>query len=57
MDATFGFNSAQVGFLEVRLHDRPHAAEDAHVHDGYRPSDKTLPPWRGRGPAEGVRVG
>jgi len=36
-------NSAQVGWLEGRLYDLLDAAEDAHLHNGNRPSDETLP--------------
>jgi hypothetical protein len=42
-DTTHGFNSAQVGWLEGRLYDLLDAAEDAHLHNGNRPSDETLP--------------
>ncbi len=44
-DTTFGFNSAQVGFLEGRLYDLLQAAEDAQLHNANRPSDETLPPY------------
>jgi hypothetical protein len=44
-DTTFGFNSAQVGFLEGRLYDLLQAAEDARLHNANRPSDETLPPY------------
>lgn len=44
-DTTFGFNSAQVAWLEGRLYDLLDAAEDAHLHNGNRPSDETLPPF------------
>ena len=44
-DTTFGFNSAQVGWLEGRLYDLFDAAEDAVLHNGNRPSDETLPPY------------
>lgn len=43
-DTTFGFNSAQVGWLEGRLYDLLAAAEDARLHNANRPSDETLPP-------------
>lgn len=42
-DTTFGFNSAQVAWLEGRLYDLLDAAEDARPHNGNRPSDETLP--------------
>lgn len=42
-DTTFGFNSAQVAWLEGRLYDLLDAAEDARLHNGNRPSDETLP--------------
>jgi hypothetical protein len=42
-DTTFGFNSAQVGWLEGRLYDLLDAAGDARLHNGNRPSDETLP--------------
>lgn len=42
-DTTFGFNSAQVGFLEGRLYDLLDAAGDAKLHNANRPSDETLP--------------
>jgi hypothetical protein len=44
-DTTFGFNSAQIGFLEGRLYDLFHAAEDAQLHNLQRPGDETLPPY------------
>jgi hypothetical protein len=44
-DTTFGFNSAQVGFLEGRLYDLLQSAEDAELHNANRPSDETLPPY------------
>ena len=44
-DTTFGFNSAQVAWLEGRLYDVLDAAEDARLHNGNRPSDETLPPF------------
>lgn len=44
-DTTFGFNSAQVGWLEGRLYDMLKAAEYAELHNGNRPSDETLPPY------------
>jgi len=43
-DTTFGFNSAQVGWLEGRLYDLLNAAGDVSLHNGNRPSDETLPP-------------
>lgn len=43
-DTTFGFNSAQIGWLEGRLYDLLDAAEQARLHNGNRPSDETLPP-------------
>ena len=43
-DTTFGFNSAQVGWLEGRLYDLLNAAGDVTLHNGNRPSDETLPP-------------
>ena len=43
-DTTFGFNSAQVGWLEGRLYDLLKAAGDVSLHNGLRPSDETLPP-------------
>jgi hypothetical protein len=44
-DTTFGFNSAQVAWLEGRLYDLLDAAEDARPHNGNRPSDETLQPF------------
>ena len=44
-DTTFGFNSAQVGWLEGRLYDMFDVAENAVLHNGNRPSDETLPPY------------
>lgn len=44
-DTTFGFNSAQIGWLESRLYDMLNAAEEARLHNGNRPSDETLPPY------------
>lgn len=42
-DTTFGFNSAQVAWLEGRIYDLLDAAGDARLHNGNRPSDETLP--------------
>lgn len=42
-DTTHGFNSSEVGWLEGRLYDLLNAAENAHLHNGNRPSDETLP--------------
>lgn len=44
-DTTFGFNSAQVGWLEGRLYDLMDAAEDATLTNKNRPSDETLPAY------------
>lgn len=44
-DTTFGFNSAQVAWLEGRLYDLLDAAEDARPSNANRPSDETLPPF------------
>src|SRR5258706_1581349 len=44
-DTTFGFNSAQVGWLEGRFYDLLNSAEDAVLRNGNRPSDETLPPY------------
>lgn len=44
-DTTYGFNSAQVAWLEGRLYDLLDAAEDARPSNGNRPSDETLPPY------------
>jgi hypothetical protein len=44
-DTTFGFNSAQVGWLEGRVYDLMTTAEDARLHNGNRPSDESLPPY------------
>lgn len=44
-DTTFGFNSAQVGWLEGRLYDLMTTAEDAVLNNSNRPSDETLPPY------------
>ncbi|SDM10742.1 hypothetical protein SAMN05660642_01686 [Geodermatophilus siccatus] len=44
-DATFGFNSAHVGWLEGRLYDLLDAAADTRLHNANRPSDETLPPY------------
>ena len=43
-DTTFGFNSAQIGWLEGRLYDLLQSAEEAQLHNANRPSDETLPP-------------
>ncbi|MCP2342019.1 hypothetical protein [Actinomadura rupiterrae] len=43
-DTKYGFHSAQVGWLEGRLYDLLHAAENAELHNKNRPSDETLPP-------------
>lgn len=42
-DTTFGYNSAQIGWLEGRLYDLLDAAGDAVLHNGNRPGDETLP--------------
>ncbi len=42
-DTTFGYNSAQIGWLEGRLYDLLDAAGDARLHNGNRPGDETLP--------------
>jgi len=42
-DTTFGFNSAQIGWLEGRVYDLLDAAADAVLHNGNRPKDETLP--------------
>ncbi len=44
-DTTYGFNSAQVAWLEGRLYDLLDAAEDARPSNGNRPSDETLPAY------------
>ena len=44
-DTTFGFNSAETGWLESRLYDLFDVAVDATLHNGNRPSDETLPPY------------
>ena len=44
-DTTFGFNSAQVGWLEGRLYDLMASADDAVLDNKNRPSDETLPPY------------
>jgi hypothetical protein len=44
-DTSYGFNSAQVGWLEGRLYDMLKASDDARLHNGNRPSDETLPPY------------
>lgn len=44
-DTTFGFNSAQIGWLEGRLYDLFDVAEDARLHNAHRPNDETLPPY------------
>lgn len=44
-DMTHGFNSAEVGWLEGRLHDLLDAAEDARLHNSVRPRDETLPTY------------
>jgi hypothetical protein len=44
-DTEYGFNSAQVGWLEGRLYDLLDAASAASLHNGNRPSDETLPPY------------
>jgi hypothetical protein len=42
-DTRFGFNSAQIGWLEGRVFDLLDAAADATLHNGNRPKDETLP--------------
>jgi len=44
-DISYGFNSAQIGWLEGRLYDMLKACDDARLHNGNRPSDETLPPY------------
>lgn len=44
-DNTFGFNSAQLGWLEGRLYDLFDVAKDAKLHNADRPGDETLPPY------------
>ncbi|WP_425458377.1 hypothetical protein [Aeromicrobium ginsengisoli] len=44
-DTTHGFNSAQVAWLEGRLHDLLAEATKARLHNGNRPSDETLPAY------------
>ena len=44
-DTTYGFNSAQVGWLEGRLYEMLMAAEDARLNNSNRPSDETLAPY------------
>jgi hypothetical protein len=44
-DTTFGFNSAQIGWLEGRLFDLFSAAAGAVLDNTVRPSDETLPPY------------
>jgi len=44
-DTTYGFNSAQIGWLEGRFYDLLDAAANAELHNGNRPSDETLPPY------------
>jgi len=44
-DTSYGFNSAQIGWLEGRLYDMLKASDDARLHNGNRPSDETLPPY------------
>jgi hypothetical protein len=43
-DTKYGFHSAQVGWLEGRLYDLLHAAQNAELHNKVRPTDETLPP-------------
>lgn len=44
-DTTFGFNSAQIGYLEGRLYDLLQAAELAQLSNSQRPGDETVPPY------------
>ena len=44
-DTTYGFNSAQAGWLEGRLYGLMAAAEDAVLNNGNQPQDETLPPY------------
>ncbi len=44
-DTTYGFNSAQIGWLEGRLYDLFDAAENAVLNNENRPRDETLPPY------------
>lgn len=44
-DTTYGFHSAQVGWLEGRLHDLLTASEAAVVRNRQKPGDSTLPPY------------
>ncbi|MFA1549224.1 hypothetical protein [Actinomadura chokoriensis] len=43
-DTSYGFHSAQVGWLEGRLYDLLHAVPEARLHNLRRPVDETLPP-------------
>lgn len=44
-DTTYGFNSAQIGYLEGRLYDLLQAAELAELSNSQRPGDETVPPY------------
>ncbi len=44
-DTTYGFNSAEVGWLEGRLYDLLNASENVRLHNGNRPRDESLPPY------------
>lgn len=44
-DTTYGFNSAQIGWLEGRLYDLFETSEDGQLRNKSRPSDETLPPY------------
>lgn len=44
-DTTFGFNSAQIGWLEGRFYDLFQASASGELHNSVRPSDENLPPY------------
>lgn len=44
-DTTYGFTSADIGWLEGRLHEMLETAENANLLNRQRPGDETLPPY------------
>lgn len=45
LDTTYGFNSAEIGWLEGRLYDLLYAAKDVELKNENSPGDETLPPY------------
>ena len=45
LDTTYGFNSAEIGWLEGRLYDLLNVAKDVELKNKNSPGDETLPPY------------